>query len=40
MDLHISTAAPTAAERDTIDAAFGLLAPTAADATAGDRPTR
>ncbi|MER5673314.1 NAD(P)H-dependent oxidoreductase subunit E [Pseudonocardia alni] len=40
MDLHISTAAPTAAERDTIDAAFALLAPTAADATAGDRPTR
>ncbi|MEJ8280761.1 NAD(P)H-dependent oxidoreductase subunit E [Pseudonocardia spirodelae] len=40
MDLHISAAEPTTAERDAVDTAFALLAPAAAELTAGDRATR
>ncbi|MFP5021247.1 NAD(P)H-dependent oxidoreductase subunit E [Pseudonocardia phyllosphaerae] len=40
MDLHLSSAEPSAGEREAIDTEFALLAPSAAVRTADDRPTR
>ncbi|ALE73621.1 NADH dehydrogenase [Pseudonocardia sp. EC080610-09] len=40
MDLHLSSAEPSTGEREAVDAAFALLAPSAAELTAGDRATR
>ncbi|MBC3192067.1 NAD(P)H-dependent oxidoreductase subunit E [Pseudonocardia sp. C8] len=40
MDLHLSSAEPSTSEREAVDAAFALLAPTAAELTSADRPTR
>ncbi|MBP2368326.1 NAD(P)H-dependent oxidoreductase subunit E [Pseudonocardia parietis] len=40
MDLHLSTAEPSTAERDAVDATFALLAPAAAVPAVADRPNR